>query len=314
MNLPLITILLSTYNRAHLIGETLNSIIAQTYTNWECIIIDDNSTDNTEKYLLENYLSKESRFIYYKKDLSKYKKGLGGSRNMGLDISKEKEFIHFFDDDDLMHSKKLELQLKPFTNDNRVDFVLCEYEHLNINNIDLINLKTNFLPIYTDNITEDFIKKNKNKINLNSCGPLWKRSFWGNKRFDEDLKTAEEYVAYSELFLSKKCFKYERINNLLFFYRKHDITNTGLRYKKNETLNTLNKADELIFDSIIKFDKLNYNLCSYYVKEKIIISFSYHWFKKINQVLKKVDFKNKNKIILIIKLFIFCRKLLLKII
>lgn len=48
---PLVSIIIPTFNRAHLIGETLDSIIAQTYTHWECIVVDDGSTDNTEEIM-----------------------------------------------------------------------------------------------------------------------------------------------------------------------------------------------------------------------------------------------------------------------
>ena len=49
----LISIIIPTYNRGHLINKTLDSIIAQTYTNWECIVVDDGSYDNTDQVLLK---------------------------------------------------------------------------------------------------------------------------------------------------------------------------------------------------------------------------------------------------------------------
>ena len=61
---PLISIIIPTYNRAHIIGETLDSIIAQTYTNWECIVVDDGSSDNTAE-VMAKYIVKDSRFRYY---------------------------------------------------------------------------------------------------------------------------------------------------------------------------------------------------------------------------------------------------------
>ena len=46
---PLISVIIPTYNRAHLLGETLDSVMAQTYQNWECIVVDDGSTDATDE-------------------------------------------------------------------------------------------------------------------------------------------------------------------------------------------------------------------------------------------------------------------------
>ena len=56
---PLVSIIIPTYNRAHLIIETLNSIKVQTYLNWECIVVDDGSTDNTLA-VLEEYKQKDN--------------------------------------------------------------------------------------------------------------------------------------------------------------------------------------------------------------------------------------------------------------
>lgn len=62
----LISIIIPTFNRAHIILKTLDSISTQTYLNWECIIVDDGSTDNTEEVLL-SYCSNDSRFKFFKR-------------------------------------------------------------------------------------------------------------------------------------------------------------------------------------------------------------------------------------------------------
>ena len=64
MKQALISIIIPTFNRAHLIGETLDSVLAQTYPNWECIIVDDGSTDTTDEVVGE-YVKKDSRFLYH---------------------------------------------------------------------------------------------------------------------------------------------------------------------------------------------------------------------------------------------------------
>ncbi len=59
MSIPTISIIIPTFNRADLIGETLDSIIAQTYTHWECVVVDDGSTDNTDE-IVEAYAKENS--------------------------------------------------------------------------------------------------------------------------------------------------------------------------------------------------------------------------------------------------------------
>ena len=97
-NQPLVSIIIPTYNRAHLIGETLDSVLAQTYTNWECIVVDDGSADATES-LLKAYLEKDSRFQYHKCP-DRHLPGGNGARNYGFELSKGK-FVMFLDSDDL---------------------------------------------------------------------------------------------------------------------------------------------------------------------------------------------------------------------
>jgi glycosyltransferase involved in cell wall biosynthesis len=95
---PIVSIIIPTYNRAHLIGETLDSVLAQTYTNWECIIVDDGSTDNTDE-VVEEYVKKDSRFKYYHRP-DEHLPGGNGARNYGFKMSKG-EYVNWLDSDDL---------------------------------------------------------------------------------------------------------------------------------------------------------------------------------------------------------------------
>ena len=83
---PLISIIVPTFNRAHIIGDTLNSIMAQTYQNWECIVLDDGSRDNTKSSILD-YLDKDSRFQYFSRPKNK-PKGANAYRNYGYEKCK----------------------------------------------------------------------------------------------------------------------------------------------------------------------------------------------------------------------------------
>src|SRR5690554_3366688 len=121
-NLPLVSIIIPTYNRAHLIGETLDSVLAQTYTHWECIVVDDGSTDNTDEVMAE-YLIKDSRIQYFHRP-NTHLPGGNGARNYGFLQSKGK-YIQWFDSDDLMDVEKLKVKVENIISYN-VDFVISK--------------------------------------------------------------------------------------------------------------------------------------------------------------------------------------------
>ncbi|HOS83129.1 MAG TPA: glycosyltransferase family 2 protein [Methanolinea sp.] len=90
----LVSILLPTYNRGSTINKCIESIINQTYLNWELIILDDCSTDDTQN-IIEYYVNLSRKIKYYK---NKTHKGLPGTRNIGLALSKG-DLIFFVEDD-----------------------------------------------------------------------------------------------------------------------------------------------------------------------------------------------------------------------
>jgi glycosyltransferase involved in cell wall biosynthesis len=95
----MISIIIPMYNRATLVGETLDSILAQTYTDWECIVVDDGSNDNSVD-IVQKYVGNDSRFKLLIRPKDRIK-GAPTCRNIGLENSKG-EIIYFFDSDDLM--------------------------------------------------------------------------------------------------------------------------------------------------------------------------------------------------------------------
>lgn len=257
---------MATYNRAHLIKETLLSIQNQTYSNWICIIVDDYSIDNT-KEVIEEFIQKDKRFSYFLKE-GRYSKGLSGSRNQGIDIAKttNAQFVQFFDDDDIMHPRKLELQMDKFINDSNLDMTLCMYRKFHIKNTIDFNLETsndNSCKIKSNNLFEDFLF---NRINLNSLGPIWKFSSIKNYRFDEALNYAEEKDFYLRIFLKERVV-YEPVNHVLFWYRKHDRAITSNLYD-NQEIKT--KSELLVKRKILllifKERKISWPILKYFIK------------------------------------------------
>jgi len=119
MNLPLVSIIIPTYNRAHLIGETLDSISNQTYQNWECIIVDDGSDDATQE-VVSRYVVKDNRFKFYNRPFE-MQKGACSCRNYGFELSKG-YYINWFDSDDIMLADFLIFKVEAFT--ANYDFVI----------------------------------------------------------------------------------------------------------------------------------------------------------------------------------------------
>ena len=122
----LVSIIMPSYNTGRFIAETIESVIAQTYTNWELIIVDDCSTDNTDD-VVRPYLSDE-RICYVKNEKNS---GAAISRNRALREAKGK-WIAFLDSDDLWLPEKLERQLN-FMNDNGYHFSYTNYEEIEEN-------------------------------------------------------------------------------------------------------------------------------------------------------------------------------------
>lgn len=124
MNDKLVSIVMPTYNRGNVIHKAINSVINQSYSNWELIIIDDGSTDNT-KEVVRYYLEKDLRIKFVSNSLNK---GANACRNQGATLANGK-YLAFIDSDNQWYKDKLIKQLEIIEDSSlNIDFVYSKEE------------------------------------------------------------------------------------------------------------------------------------------------------------------------------------------
>ena len=111
-----VSVIIPTYNREGILGRSIESVLNQTYTEFELIIVDDGSTDNTRQ-LVENIHDDRISYYYVKNN-----SGAAAARNYGIERA-EGEYIAFQDSDDYWHSDKLEKQMKVMESNPDIGFV-----------------------------------------------------------------------------------------------------------------------------------------------------------------------------------------------
>ncbi len=120
MSKPYFTIVIPTYNRADFLIKAISSVFQQTYTNYEIIVVDDGSTDNTEEVIKS---ITDHRLIYLKKENGER----GMARNYGTKNAKG-TYVNFFDSDDLLYPNHLSVAFECITNLTSPDLLYLNYD------------------------------------------------------------------------------------------------------------------------------------------------------------------------------------------
>ena len=120
LNNPLVSIIIPTYNRSDFLVHAVNSVLSQTFEDFELLIIDDGSIDDTQTKIKE-FNDIRIRYIY------QMNAGLAAARNTGIKQSRGK-YIAFLDDDDLWLRDKLAHQIQSFRNYPKIDLLTCGYQ------------------------------------------------------------------------------------------------------------------------------------------------------------------------------------------
>ena len=219
-NKPLISIIIPVYNREKLLDFTLNSIIQQSFVDWECIIVDDQSTDDTF-LVMQQYQSLDSRFKIYHRPLQ-LRKGANSCRNYGF-LQTNGAYIKWFDSDDIMLPMHLEIAYNKLVY-NDFDFVVTDTINFNHDTNEHTDKPYDFDRDKAFITADQFAK---NQIGWITDDFLGKRALVKQLKFNEAITTdGDEYNFFVRLLhISSKGII---INKVLTHRRIHSTSLTGL--------------------------------------------------------------------------------------
>lgn len=241
MSEPLISIIIPCYKQGQYLSQALSSVVNQTYPNWECIIINDGSPDNTEEVALE-WKQKDNRIHYIKKANG----GLSSARNEGIAAAKG-EYIQLLDADDLIDKDKLFLHVSSIVNDNIAPNVITysSARYFLDKPDELTIFRDDFFPqveLTLYDSCEDHVKMVFGRNIVVVSAPLYpKKLFSDVGLYDEKFKSLEDWDMNIRAILAK--YKFHKLS-----YQPHALT--LIRVSSNSMMANkavLNTAWEMLY-------------------------------------------------------------------
>jgi glycosyltransferase involved in cell wall biosynthesis len=272
----LVSIIIPVFNREKLLPETLDSVLSQIYKKWECIIIDDGSTDGSMN-IAKEYANKDIRIKAYRRPLYK-KKGANTCRNYGFELS-QGEFIQWFDSDDLMDSNMLQNAINILNTDG-FDMAFVNAGYFEEKKDNLISKSSFFVEKSEDNLAFKYLTL---KIFFQTSQVIFRHKtlLYLNKTFNDRLNRNQETQFFISLLL--RDIKLSAIKDVLVYIRIHDKSITS-KYQ------AMKIADKYIVD-FEAFRQIYIDFIgTKYLTQEVKSHFSEMFFKS----LKKANPKNIN--------------------
>lgn len=197
--MSVISIIVPCFNQGEFLEETLTSIFAQSYQNWECVIVNDGSSDQTEEIAL-TWCQKDVRFIYY----PQANQGVSVARNNGINKSSGL-YILPLDADDIIHEHYLAQAILAFENNQNLKLVYCNCRKFGLENESLNLRKYNYKDLLLDNMI--------------FCSAMFKKAdFDKTDGYDKDMHNGLEDWEFWIRFLDDKS-QVLKLDQEYFFYR-----------------------------------------------------------------------------------------------
>jgi len=207
---PTVSVIIPTYNRAYLVGRAIQSVLNQTYQDFELITVDDASTDNTEN-LIKEFQQKDKRIIYLKHEQNE---GGSAARNTGIKVSRGK-YIAFLDSDDEWFPEKLEKQVDIFKKYSlKLGAVYTGFQYVDIKSKKEIK---KHIPRKRGNLYKDLLVKNY--IGSTSSLVIKRECFEKVGLFDEELPSCQDYDMWIRI---AKKYDFYCIKESLLKYQVHN--------------------------------------------------------------------------------------------
>ena len=275
-----ISIIIPVYNAENFLGRLLDDLLGQTYRNFEIIIVNDGSTDNSN-CIIEEYLQKDSRI-----KLREIKnQGPSKARNVGLDMVTG-DYVRFVDSDDRIPDTSLEELIKPCVNDEQIDLVIGNYVCIPEKGY-FTGDKLKSGKISQDELIDIFAEYVKTFYFGVPWNKLYKRNIIEKYkiRFEESINWCEDFLFNMEYFDK---IKYAYITNVKNGIYQYAICNTGI------TL-SLKKQDD---DRIKRIDELRYRKArEFFEKHSRLEKFETQWdFTELYKRLTSLTMYNSGKL------------------
>lgn len=261
--MPRLSIIVPIYNVEKYLSRCIESILNQTFKDFELILVNDGSTDNC-KEICEKYKRMDSRIIV----ANKKNGGLSSARNLGIDISKG-DYIGFVDSDDFIDVHMYEILLNTI-NAYDSDIVICDYYKVNEYDIKKYEkMKSNNKDIKVENINNiDVIERiiTRDIKIVVAWNKIYKRSLFDNLRYKEGVICEDEFLAHRIFY---KCNKVSIINQKLYYYiqRKGSIINSPFSPKDFDKIYAIKDRVDFLNEKKITnlIDKAEKSFMDYFV-------------------------------------------------
>jgi glycosyltransferase involved in cell wall biosynthesis len=217
---PLVSVIIPTYNYGHYIGDSLQSVRAQTYSNWECIVVDDGSTDNTAE-VVARFCAEDPRIRYVSQNNGRQ----GAARNNGIRHARG-EYFQFLDADDLIESEKIEQQIAFLHNNAEADIVYSDIRYFDSSNLAHIRRvaivgEDPWMPLISGSGKELLMRLVRNNI-MPINAPLIPRSVIEKVGFfDEGLTPVEDWAYHIRCAAAGTRFRFQDQEGVRPLVRTH---------------------------------------------------------------------------------------------